>query len=391
MPKRLGYKRERVVSEENCIQAVREMLKGKKRPAKYSKIFTANKPQIRRIIARRISKKERFNSVAYFRAHAEEIGRRLASDLREGTWRPKPCREKLIFDDLRDKWRHLKVPCLYDQCAHHAIMRQTIPDIMARKYYYDCGSVPKAGQSRAVDILRRKLKKKKKKPFKYALSMDVHHFFESLQAYVVIRALRKIYKDRRFLALHEIVLEGMGGVLAIGFYPSPWYANLVLGFLIDRFIKQQFMPRAFFVRYMDDMVVCCNNKRLLHKLRKAISNRLARFNLSLKGNWQVYPIAKRGIAFLSYRFFPGYTLVRKKIMLRIAKCAKSAARGLTPRIAMAMISYKGILLRCNSYTFRKTRIYPYTSFKKCRKVIRYVAALCRALQQATGSRCPATA
>ena len=389
MPKRLGYKWERVVTEENCIQAVREMLKGKKRPAKYAKIITFNKKQIRRIIARRIVKRERFNSVAYFRAHAEEIGRNLAADLRNSTWVPEPYRERLIYDDLREKWRRLKVPCLYDQCAHHAIMRQTVPDIMARKYYYDCGSVPKAGQSRAVDILRRQLKKKK--TFKYALSMDVRHFFDTCQAWVVMHVLRTIYKDRRFLALHETTLASMGDCLAIGFYPSPWYANFVLCVLVDRFIKQQFAPGAFFVRYVDDMLVCGNNKRLLHRLRQAISARLTPFGLRLKDSWQVYPVKKRGIAFLSYRFFPGYTLVRKKVMYRIAKCAKSAAHGLTPRIAMAMMSYKGILMRCNSYAFRTTRIFPYTNFKKCRKVIQYVAALCRTLQLSATVRRPAHA
>lgn len=374
MPKRIGYRWEAVVTDENCIAAVREMLRGKKRPAKYAHLYTPDKSKMRRIVAKRLAKPERYNNVVYYRRHVEEIGRRVAADLRAGTWTPRPYRERRIFDELRQKWRSLKVPCLYDQCVHHAVMRQTIPDIMARGYYYDCGSVPNAGQSRAVDALRREMAKPK--PWRYAASMDVHHFFDSCGKEAVMRVLRRLYKDRRFLALHERILDSMGGGLAIGFFPSPWYGNLVLRAAVDQPVKQGFARKSFYVRYVDDMALCGNNKRQLHRIVHRIMDSLAAFGLKLKPTWQVYPIRQRGIAFLSYRFFPGFTLVRKKIMYRIARCAKRAAGGLTPRIAMAMMSYKGILKRCNSYHLRKTWIDPYVNFKKCRRMIRYVASLC---------------
>lgn len=374
MPKRLSHRWEMVVTEDNCIAAVKEMLKGKKRKALHANIFTPDKRKIKRIMLKRVSKRRRRTAVDYFRQHAEEVGKELSRQLREGVWTPRPYREKLIYDILRGKWRKLKVPCLFDQCAHHAIMRVAEPDILARKYYYDCGSMPGAGQSRAVDALKRHMAGNKAR--KYCLSMDIRHWFDECTKQAVMWALRRLYKDRKYLSLHEIVLDSMGGVLAIGFYPSPWYGSLLLRMIVDNYIKQEELSDAFYVRYADDMRVLHDNKRKLRRLREAISRRLASFGLRLKGDWQVFPTKKRGIAFLSYVFHRGFTLLRKQLMYRFSRLAKSAARGVTPRIAMALMSYKGILKRCNSYNLKKERMDPYVSYKKCRSVIKYVSTQC---------------
>jgi len=178
------------------------------------------------------------------------------------------------------------------------------------------------------------------------------------------------------LALHEQVLASMGPGLAIGFYPSQWYANLALG-RVDRAIKERILPDCRYVRYMDDMILLHVNKRKLHRARIEISKILASMELTLKANWQVYRIKGRGISFLSYRFFAGYTVLRKQLMFRITRMMRSAARRLTPHAAMAVMSYLGILRRCDSYRFRMTRVYPVIDINKCRRVIKYAAALCR--------------
>ena len=177
-----------------------------------------------------------------------------------------------------------------------------------------------------------------------------------------------------------------GGVLAIGFFPSPWYCNLVLCFEVDRVIKHDVLRDAMYVRYADDMVVLHNNKRKLRRLRELIESRLRAMGMRLKQNWQVFPTAKRGIAFLSYIFRHGYTLVRKQLLYRISRCARRAANGISPALAMAMMSYRGILARCNSYTLRKRYIDPHISYKKCKGVIRYVSIRDRVYRTAAAGR-----
>jgi len=67
--------------------------------------------------------------------------------------------------------------------------------------------------------------------------------------------------------------------------------------------------------------------------------------LRLKENWQVFPVAARGIDFLGYRFFPGYTLMRKRISQRMKKRVKRLKgkwRRMDPvQVMSAAMSYYG--------------------------------------------------
>lgn len=341
MPKRIGFLYEQVVSPDNCIKAVREMAR--------------SKPKIKR--------------AQYMKTNAEQFGYRLSAQLSSGEWNPRPYHTKTIIDGIRKKERHIKIPCLWDQCVHHALMQITAPYIERRNYFYNCGSIPGAGQIRATRAIKRWMASKKL--IKYGETLDIYHFFESCKAWVVMEALERFFKDKKFLALHRLVLRSMGDTLAIGFNVSHWYANLVLAY-IDNQIKQRILPDCKYVRYMDDMLLLHNNKRKLHRAREAIQKLLQRYELNLKPNWQVYKIQNRGVTFLSYRFFYGYTLMRKRLMYRISKMmrAVSRLRVITFHDAASAISYLGILKHCNSYNFRKKWVYPYIKIKKCKGVIK---------------------
>ena len=341
MPKRVGYVYEQVISPDNCAKAVREMAR--------------SKPKIKR--------------AQYMKENADYFGAKLSEQLSNGTWKPRPYTEKTIKDGLRGKERHIKVPCLWDQCVHHALMQITAPYIQRRNYFYNCGSIPGAGQIRATRAVKRWMASKKL--IKYGESLDVYHFFENCKAWVVMKALERIFKDKKFLALHRQVLKSMDDTLAIGFNVSHWYANLVLMY-IDFEIKQKILPDCHYVRYMDDMLLLHNNKRKLHRAREAIERLLNERELQLKPNWQIYKIKGRGVTFLSYRFFHGYTLLRKKLMYRISKRVRSASRCSKPGMhqSASVISYLGILKHCDSYNFMKKWVYPYANIRKYKGVIR---------------------
>lgn len=341
MPKRIGYVYEQVISLDNCILAVQEMARSK------SKIKRAQ----------------------HMKENAEVFGKKLHDQLANGTWEPRPYTERTIGDGINQKQRNTKIPCLWDQCVHHAVMQITAPYIERRNYFYNCGSIPGAGQIRCTRAIKRWMAHKKM--IKYGASLDIHHFFESCQAWVVMKALERIFKDKKFLALHRKILASMGDVLAIGFLPSHWYANLVLMY-IDQEIKCRILPDCKMTRYMDDILILHNNKRKLHRAIDAISRLLNQRSLKLKPNWQVYLIKGRGVSFLSYRFFHGYTILKKKLMYRIARRIKSASKCKhpSPHQAASVISYFGILKHCNSYNFKKQRVFPYVNVRKCKGVIR---------------------
>lgn len=338
MPKRVGYLYEKVIDADNCTKAVAEMTKGKHKNRR----------------------------AMIMREKAAEYGKRLADDLASGNWTPSPYKAHTIKDGPHKKERHIKVPCLRDQAAHHAILRVTAPYIERRNYFYNCGSIPGAGQIRATRAMRRWMAGHK--IMKYCVQLDIRHFYENCPHQAVMAALERMFKDKRFLDLHRKILTSMGDGLAIGFYPSQWYANLVLMW-VDFQIKQRILPECHYVRYMDDMCILGNNKRKLHRARDAIAEHLASVGLTLKSNHRLFKIGSGGVQFLSYRFFKGYTLLKKKLMYRITKGIKQAAKIKTLHRALSAVSYLGLLKHCDSYNYRLTRVYPLIKIKRLRRFI----------------------
>lgn len=373
MPKRKSHRWEQVISFENCCAAVDEVLKNRHYPSLASKLHTPNRRHIKRIVERRAKRPRRKGYLAWCAEHKSEVARQVQKDLEEWTWEPGPCRTKTIVDRLRGKERHLKMPPVYDQFIHHAVLRVMIPDLMRRFYRYSCGSIPGAGQKRAVRGMKRYVSGRGKPP-KYAATADVYHFYDTCRKDVVMQCLERVYKDKRLLAINRKILDSMGETLAIGFFPSPWYANLVLDMLVDKPLKETFGKEVRFVRFADDMPMTSRNKRKLHQAIRFIQGRLKRHRMRLKGTYQVYPI-RRGAAFLSYRFFARCTLIRKQILYRITAAARKARGGISPDLARRLCSYKGIMLPANSRPVLAKYIKRGT-WRKCRRIISYVDRLC---------------
>ena len=266
MPKRIGYLYDRVISEENCTAAELEMVRHKNK----------NRSALR------------------IKANPEKHGKMLSELLSTGRWDPEPYKEHRIYDGYRRKERTIKVPCLLDQAVHHAVMRVTVCFIMRRNYFYNCGSIPGAGQTRAVKALIGWMGAKK--PPKYAQQVDIRKFYDTCPHDAVMKALRRIFKDERFLALHEKILASMsndGIGLAIGYYPSQWYANLVLQ-QVDNGLKQEFGAKIKLVRYMDNFGMLSNRKRTLHKARTIAEKLLMAIGLQIKRDWQVIHVSIAG-------------------------------------------------------------------------------------------------
>ena len=157
----------------------------------------------------------------------------------------------------------------------------------------------------------------------------------------------------------------MGDGLAIGFTVSHWYAQLVMSF-VDFAIRCRFKD-VWFTRFMDNYVFTCGRKRTLHNVVNMIKERLASFALTIKQDWQVFPIKKRMIEFLSYRFNHDKVILRKALMIRMSRFYKHMT--MSAHSARTVMSYQGITKHCNSYRFRKERIYPFVSISECRRLI----------------------
>jgi hypothetical protein len=106
---------------------------------------------------------------------------------------------------------------------------------------------------------------------------------------------------------------------------------------------------------MDDIIILSNSKEFLHNILCAIKIYLKyELNLKVKDNYQIYPVAARGIDFVGYRHFYGYKLVRKtsiKRFKRILINANNKYLNINEKEWCACVSVIGWICWANSYNF----------------------------------------
>jgi len=212
----------------------------------------------------------------------------------------------------REIWR---LPYYPDRIIHHCILNVLEP-ILMKAYIRDTyAALPGRGIHDGVRRVKAALKNVE--DTRYCLKLDVRKFYQSIDHVALKLRLRRKIKDPNLLWLLDTIIDSAPGV-PIGNYTSQHFANFVLSDL-DHWLKEHQQIRHYF-RYCDDLVVLGRDKDSLHRLRRQIADYLqSELRLEVKGNWQVFPVAARGIDFLGYRFFHGYTLVRKSIVKRFKR------------------------------------------------------------------------
>lgn len=300
----------------------------------------------------------------------EQAAREIHILLTNKTFIPSDYTIRNIRDCSSGKHRTIHVPKFYpDQIVHWALMLQLKPMIMRGMYAHSCGSVPGRGQAHGQRYLRRWLDNDQKNT-KYCLKMDVSKFYQSVNHDLLMDYFRRVVKDPDALGLIELIINSTGPGLPIGNYTSQWFANFFLQEL-DHYIKQS-LGAKYYIRYVDDMVILGPNKKKLHSMRRLIENFLGQVKLSLKDDWQVFPVRARPIDFLGFKFYRGHTTLRARNALRIRRRVRLVKRKLSinRKDACAIISYLGMVSRCDCLGYRKRHIDGMVSIKRMKGIIR---------------------
>lgn len=283
---------------------------------------------------------------------------------------PSPYRITEMYDGIQRKKRIIAEPKFFpDQCIHHALIQVLEKVLMRGMYDFSCGSVPKRGSHLAKKHIEKWIRKDPQHS-KYVLKMDVRKFYPSISHDVLKARFRRSIKDPDVLWLIDSIVDSYAHGVPIGNYTSQWFCNFILQDL-DHFIKEQ-LRIEHYVRYIDDMVCFSSSKRRLHKAQVAIEKKLREMSLSMKGNWQVFPIKKRFLDFLGFKFYPVKTTIRKSICLRLRRKAKRISKlpEVSPVNAQAMVSYLGWIKHSDSRHFWNVYVRPYVHLNKLKEVIR---------------------
>jgi hypothetical protein len=248
------------------------------------------------------------------------------------------------------KLRKTYGPPIWDQWVHQIILQVLSPIILKYSYKYSCGSMPKRGGLYGKRELERCIKKK---GFKYFAKLDIRHFFDNIRLKFVIDELRIFIADEWFLFLIERVYMRFKKGLVLGFTISQWLANFILCRIDWEIMRTK--PICS-VRYVDDFVICGNNKKKLRKLVKRIASLLGRIKLKLKNNYQIIRFDYNGIGrpidFMGYLFYSNRIILRKRILFRTTKLANRLKRTtyIAVRQAQSMLSRLGWFKHTNTKT-----------------------------------------
>jgi RNA-directed DNA polymerase len=240
-----------------------------------------------------------------------------------------------------------RLPYFPDRIAHHAVMNILEP-IFISIFIRDTYSCIKG---RGIHACANAVKKALKDVdgTTYCLKLDIKKFYPSIDHAVLKQLIRRKFKDNDLLWLLDEMIDSAPG-LPIGNYLSQYLANFYLSYF-DHWIKETMQVKHYF-RYADDIVILNGSKEYLHKLLEEIKQYLqTNLKLQVKGNYQIFPVAARGIDFVGYLLFHWYTLLRKSIKQSFCrKLSKNAGRE-------SIASYMGWAKHCNSKHLIKKIIY----------------------------------
>ena len=247
---------------------------------------------------------------------------------------------KVFEPKERDVYR---LPYYPDRITHHAIMNILEP-IFVRCFTNDTYSCIKGkGIHAAANGVKKALKDVANTT--YCLKLDIKKFYPNIDHQILKQLLRRKIKDEDLLWLLDEIIDSADGV-PIGNYLSQYFANFYLTYF-DHWIKEQKQVKYYF-RYADDLVILSSSKKELHQLLDEIKHYLStKLKLTLKSNYQLFPVQARGIDFVGYKMFHTHTLLRKSIKQRFARMLKHNKNN------ASIASYMGWVKHCNSINLKR--------------------------------------
>lgn len=309
----------------------------------------------------------------------EKYEKELERQLRTNTFTKATHQTETINEYSCKKTRELLKPTyLYEQPAHHALIRAIMPALMRGMYDLSCGSIPGRGPHYGKRFVEKWIRNDPKN-CKYVSKFDIRHFFQSIPHRRLKKALKKKIRDRVILKKLFAVIDCCKQGVPIGFYTSQWFGNFYLTPL-DHYIKEKLHVKKM-IRYADDVVCFGRNKKILHEARRKIEQFLnEELGLKMKPDWQVFrfeytgrdgKIHGRALDFMGFVFHRNRTTIRKSILNRIQKKVNKVKRKgkVTWKDAASLLSRIGYFTHTDTYNYYLDHVKPYIKVKALKQLI----------------------
>lgn len=333
---------------------------------------------------------------------------RLVNELEAGRWKHMPGKKRHIISNGKD--REIEIARLKDHIVQWMAILTIEKMEMKKMYRHSCGNLPKRG----IEDARRSVEKwVRSGDCKFFVKLDIRHFYQTVNLHRLSGMLHSHIKDSRFLAvLDQIVYSASEQEtlfedphnLAIGYYSSPWFANIYLtpldNFITGELYKERRGKRIpqvkHYLRYVDDLLLMGNSKSDLKKaVKKIMAFCREHLGVEIKDAWEICRIGEslppdekgkmrlkpgtKKVDIVGYTFTAQVTTVRAQNFLRLRRLARKICRNLREknrvsiRAAQAFVSRCGWFQHANSINFTRLYIQPYANPKFMREVLSYAS------------------
>lgn len=275
-----------------------------------------------------VDKMETEDLLPYLKAHKDF----LIDSIMDGSYHPNPVRRVEIPKD-NGKTRQLGIPTVVDRLIQQAIS-QVLSPIYEREFSdTSYGFRPKRSAHKAL----RKAQSYITAGYKYAVSIDLEQFFDTVNQSKLIEVLSKKIKDGRVLSLihkymgagvvahHKFEESSMG--VPQGGPLSPLLSNV----LLNELDKELDNRGHKYVRYADDGMIFCKSKRAAERTKEHIIHFIEN-KLYLKVNRSKTKVGYvQGMKFLGYSFYLRKGICRLSVHPKSAEKMKTRLKELTSR------------------------------------------------------------